>query len=98
MLKHNSTLEWIGLKNNTLKKDVILLLETIDNYSTITAMWMLMLDDIFQLIQEVQECLEAINAKRRDNGIEKLYISTEEYLKWRDIHHWISSLKRVITG
>ena len=99
MLKHNSTLEWIGLKNTTLKtKDVILLLETIDNYSTITAMWMLMLDDRFQLLPKVRQCLEAINAKRRENGIEKLCISTEECLKWRDTRHWISLLKRMIIG
>lgn len=85
MLKENSTLEWIGLKENkkTLKEeDIVLLLETINNYNT--TVYMLMLDDIFCRAPKVQELLTTINASR-NNDTEKLCIRFVDSLRWSNI-------------
>jgi len=92
MLKENSTLEWIGLRDNrkTLKEeDIILLLETINSYNT--AVYMLILDSIFHAVPNVQELLATINANRNNARAEKLCIRIEDCLRFSNACHRISS-------
>ena len=91
MLKENSTLEWIGLRDNekTLKEeDIVLLLETINSYNT--TVYMIILDSIFHEALKVQELLAMVNANR-NNGIEKLCLKIEDSLRFSAICNRISS-------
>ena len=91
LLKENSTLEWIGLRDNekTLKEeDIILLLETINSYNT--TVYMIILDSIFHEAPKVQELLATVNANR-NNGIEKLCLKIEDSLRFSTICNRISS-------
>ena len=68
-LKYNSTIEWIGLRDNrdTLKEeDIILLMGSIYHHNN--TLYMLVLDSIFHESPAVQSCIQKINFKRqRDN-------------------------------
>ena len=91
MLKENSTLEWIGLRDNekTLKEeDIISLLETINSHNT--TVYMIILDSIFHEAPKVQELLTTINANR-NNGIEKLCFKIEDSLRFSAICNHMSS-------
>lgn len=98
MLKENSTLEWIGLRDNkkTLKEeDIILLLETIDSYNT--TVYMLILDRLFYEAPRVQELLATLNANRNINDIrEKLCIRIADCLRWSNTCHSISSFVSIV--
>ena len=91
MLKENSTLEWIGLRDNeqTLKEeDAVLLLETIKSYNN-TTVYMIILDHIFHEARKVQELLTTVNANR-NNGTEKLCLKIEDSLRFSPICNRIS--------
>ena len=92
MLKENSTLEWIGLRDNqkTLKKeDILLVLETINSRRNKTAVYMLIIDKDFCKASEVQELIATINANR-NNETEKLHVMLEDCLKCSNIWHRVS--------
>ena len=91
MLKENSTLEWIGLRDNekTLKEeDIILLLEAINSHNT--TVYMIILDSVFHEAPKVQELLTTINVNR-NNGIEKLCFKIEDSLRFSAICNRMSS-------
>ena len=88
MLKENTTLEWIGLRDNekSLKEeDIILLLETINSHNT--TVYMIILDSIFHEAPKVQELLAIINVNRNN----KLCLKIEDSLRLSAICNRISS-------
>ena len=75
-LKYNSTIEWIGLRDNreTLKEeDVILLMDSI--YQHNSTLYMLVLDSKFHECPTVQSCLQKINDKRRRDSKQELSLT-----------------------
>ena len=75
MLTKNTTLEWIGLKNNmsTLKeKDIVNLLHTIRHRNN--TIYMIFLDNVFHTSKKVKHELEIINDRRQQRGVECLAI------------------------
>ena len=75
-LKHNSTIEWIGLRDNreTLKEeDVILLMDSI--YQHNSTLYMLVLDSKFHECPTVQSCLQKINDKRQRDSKQELSLT-----------------------
>ena len=91
MLKENSTLEWIGLRDNkkTIKEeDIILLLETINSHNT--TVYMLILDRIFHEAPKVQELLTTLNDSR-NNETAKLCLKLEDSLRFGAVCNHISS-------
>ena len=76
MLRKNTTLEWIGLKDNmtTLKEeDIVLLLQEIYDYND--TVFMIFLDNIFHTSHVVQDHLKVINDQRQLKRQEKLRLS-----------------------
>ena len=85
-LKHNSTIEWIGLRDNreTLKKeDVVLLLDSI--YYHNNTLYMLALDSKFHQSPDVQSCLQKINTKRQCDNKHILYLKLVECVRYSQL-------------
>ena len=75
-LKYNSTIEWIGLRDNreTLKEeDVILLMDSIYHHNS--TIYMLVLDSKFHESPAVQSCLQKINNKRHHDNKQELSLT-----------------------
>ena len=92
MLKFNSTVEWIALRDNreTLEEEsVILLLDSI--YQHNNNLYMLALDSKFHQSPAVQSCLQKINAKRQCENKQVLY------LKLVDCVHYSQVCQRFFT-
>ena len=94
MLKKNTTLKWIGLKDNmaTLKEeDIVTLLQIVhDHNDTIV---MVFLDNILYTSQKIQEQLKIVNDKRKLRGKQKLNLSLFGSFKhYEFFQHLFSSL------
>ena len=75
-LKYNSTIEWIGLRDNreTLKEeDIILLMDSIYHHNN--TIYMLVLDSKFHGNPAVQSCLQTINIKRHHDNKQELSLT-----------------------
>ena len=75
-LKYNSTIEWIGLRDNreTLKvEDIILLMDSVYHHNN--TLYMLVLDNIFHEHPAVQSCLQKINIKRQHDNEQELSLT-----------------------
>ena len=96
MLKKNTTLKWIGLKDNmaTLKEsDIATLLQTIQNHNDRISM--IFLDNILYSPQKIQELLKNINVARKLAGKQELELSLFGCLNFKDhegCQRFISSL------
>ena len=76
MLKYNSTIEWIGLRDNreTLKEeDIILLMDSIYHHNN--TLYMLVLDSIFHRSHAVHSCIQKINIKRQHDNKQELSLT-----------------------
>jgi len=81
LLRWNSTLIWIGLRDNPkiTDEDVVLLLDTINHHnSVLTMLW---IDNYLAKKPKVKQQLEILNDKRKMDGKEKLWVSLIECLK-----------------
>ena len=86
MLKFNSTLEWIGLRDNrdTLEEEsIVLLMETIYNHNS--TLYMLVLDSQFHENPAVQSWLRKINNKRQHENREKLCLTLIDAARYSQI-------------
>ena len=75
-LKYNSTIEWIGLRDNreTLKvEDIVLLMDSIYRYNN--TLYMLVLDSIFHESHAVQSCIQKININRQQDNKQELSLT-----------------------
>ena len=75
-LKYNSTIEWIGLRDNreTLKvEDIVLLMDSIYHHNN--TLYMLVLDSIFHESRAVQSCIQKINIKRQQDNKQELSLT-----------------------
>ena len=86
MLKSNSTLEWIALRDNrdTMEEDsIISLMETIYHHNS--TLYMLALDSKFHERPAVQSCLQKINRKRQEDKTQELCIRIVDCVRYSDI-------------
>ena len=86
MLKENSTIEWIDIRepdseSKLKEEDIISLLETVNSYNT--TVYALILDSIFHEAPKIEELLATINV-RRSNGMEKLHIRIVDGFRFSD--------------
>ena len=86
VLKVNSTLEWIGMRDNrdTLEEEsVISLMDTIYDYNS--TLYMLVLDSKFHESPAVQSCLRKINTKRQHNNKQELYLTIIDCVRYGSV-------------
>ena len=95
MLKENSTIEWIDIRDNasTLKEeDIISLLETVNSYNT--TVYVLIVDSVFHEAPKIEELLATINVGR-SNRMEKLHIRLVDSFRFSDtcyrLYNYISN-------
>ena len=91
----NTTLEWIGLRDNmdTLKEDDIILLLNIIHYNN--TLVMLMLDNVFYTNPNIKARLKVLNAARHDDQIEPLCL---RFLDCIRLHKLCQSLSSCFTS
>ena len=94
MLKFNSTLEWIALRDNmfTLDEDSILsFMESI--YQHNSTLYMLALDSQFHGRPAIQSCLQKINTKRRHDNKHELCIKLIDCVCYSQICQRVANLQ-----
>ena len=85
-LKYNSTIEWIGLRDNrdTLKEeDIILLMDSIYHHNN--TLYMLALDSIFHESPAVQLYIQKINNKRQHDNKQELSVTMIDCIQFGSI-------------
>ena len=86
MLKFNSTVEWIALRDNRetlVEESVILLLDSIYQHNNI--LYMLALDSKFHQNPAVQSCLQKINTKRQCENNQVLYLKLVDCVRYSQV-------------
>ena len=94
MLKFNSTLKWIALRNNmnTLEEESILsLMDSI--YQHNDTLYMLVLDSELHESSAVQSCLHKINNKRKCENKQELCIKTIDCFRFSQISQRLLALQ-----